>query len=50
VAWLEYFIGQFLAPWGYVLNGEMKWAGENEADRGTILVKDNKVTALPEGP
>lgn len=50
VAWLEYLIDHFLAPWGYILNGEMKWAGENEADRGTILVKNNQVTALAEEP
>ena len=46
VAWLEYLIGRFLAAWGYLLNGEMKWAGEDDADHGTILVKDNQITAL----
>jgi hypothetical protein len=50
VEWLEYLIGHFLAPWGYLLNGEMKWAGEDEVDQGTILVKDNQVTALPDEP
>ncbi len=46
IEWLEYLIKHFLAPWGYVLNGEMQWQGENEADRGTITVTDNQVTAV----
>jgi hypothetical protein len=45
VEWLEYIINHFLTPWGYVVNGKVKWAGEDEADHGTIVVKDNKVTA-----
>jgi hypothetical protein len=47
VEWLQYLIDHFLAPWGYLLNGDMKWAGEHESDRGTISVKDNQVTVLP---
>jgi hypothetical protein len=50
VEWLQYLIDHFLGPWGYLLNGEMQWAGENESDRGTILVKDNQVTVLPDEP
>src|SRR5262249_21771947 len=27
VPWLEYLIAKFIAPWGYVLNGEVEWGG-----------------------
>jgi hypothetical protein len=46
VEWLEYIIANFLAPWGYTLNGTVRWRGESFDDIGKILVKDNKVTAL----
>jgi hypothetical protein len=42
--WLEYIIEHFLAPWGYVLNGEVEWFGEDRDDRGMIIVKNNVVT------
>jgi hypothetical protein len=42
--WLEYLIEHFLGPWGYVLNGEMRWLGEADEDRGTIRVADNVVS------
>jgi hypothetical protein len=48
VEWLEYLLEHFLTPWGYVVNGKMTWSGADDADRGTIVVKDNKVTATPE--
>lgn len=44
VEWLEYLIKMILAPKGYVLNGTIKWFGEDSDDMGRILVKDNKVT------
>lgn len=44
VEWLEYLIKKVLAPNGYVLNGEVKWQGEDMDDRGKIIVKDNVVT------
>lgn len=43
-AWLRYIIANFLKPWGYVLNGEVKWQGEEMDDRGLITVADNKVS------
>lgn len=46
VAWLEYLIEHFLKPWGYTLNGEVSWQGEDSDDRGTIYVKDNMVRAV----
>lgn len=44
VEWLEYLIKEFLAPKGYVLNGEVEWTGEENGDIGLIIVKDNIVT------
>lgn len=43
--WLEYLIAHFLAPWGFVLSGEVKWAGEDSSDHGRLVVENNKVTA-----
>jgi hypothetical protein len=46
--WLTYLIDHFLAPWGYVLNGEMAWQGEDEEDVGTICVVNNVVDLVAE--
>jgi len=43
IDWLEYLITHFLAPWGYILNGEVYWEGEEEEDEGLIRVQDNQV-------
>lgn len=42
IEWLEYIV-TFLAPLGYVVNGEVEWQGEDSDDRGLIIVKNNKV-------
>lgn len=44
VEWLNYYIKNFLAPNGILLNGEIRWTGEDSDDMGKIVVKDNKVT------
>ena len=44
VEWLKYLIEHFLKPWGYVLNGEVRWDGESRDDMGIIICKDNVVT------
>lgn len=44
VQWLEYLIEKLLEPWGYVLNGEVTWQGEEDEDRGMICVVDNDVS------
>jgi hypothetical protein len=44
VEWLKYIIANFLAPKGYVLNGEVEWRGEEFHDDGTIVVVNNKVS------
>lgn len=43
VEWLQYLIDHFLKPWGYRLNGSVKWSGEEVTDIGLIDVKDNVV-------
>jgi hypothetical protein len=45
VEWMQYLIKHFLAPWGIVANGEIKWHGEERKDFGVLEVKDNVVTA-----
>ena len=46
VEWLEYIIEAFMVPWGYVLNGEVGWQGEEHDDCGVIYCEDNKVDAV----
>jgi hypothetical protein len=44
--WLVLLIEHFLAPLGYVLNGEVSWTADEADDRGTIFVKDNTVECV----
>jgi len=44
--WLEYIIRYQLKPWGYLLNGQVSWRGENSGDSGIIYVKNNRVEAV----
>jgi len=44
--WIVYLIHHFLEPWGYVVNGEVEWQGEDPDDIGKIVVKKNMVSAL----
>ena len=46
VEWLNYIIKNFLIPWGLVLNGTVKWRGEDFDDTGKIIVKDNMVSKV----
>lgn len=43
IEWIEYLIRHFINPWGYVLNGEVEWFGEDSNDRGMICIEDNVV-------
>lgn len=43
IEWLYILIGDFLKPWGYVLNGEVSWQGEDMEDYGKIVIEQNKV-------
>lgn len=44
IPWLEYLIENYLKPWGYTLNGDVFWQGEDHDDMGIIVVTDNAVT------
>lgn len=46
VEWLEYLIEHFLGPWGYKLNGQVTWRGEDFDDSGVLYVRDNRVKAV----
>lgn len=46
VGWLAYIVEHFLAPWGYVLNGEVAWQGEDSGDNGAIVVQANRVGTM----
>lgn len=41
--WLRYLIAHFLAPWDYVLSGEVRYSGESDSDEGVITVAQNVV-------
>lgn len=43
IEWIDYLVKNFLAPWGYILNGEVTWTGEDSEDFGKIIVKNNEV-------
>lgn len=46
VSWIRYLIVHFLAPWGYLLDGEVVWQGEEESDQGIIRIQENKVSEI----
>lgn len=46
VDWIKYLIHHFLGPWGYRLTGAVTWQGEEPADRGTIIIRDNIVDTV----
>lgn len=41
--WLRLLAKHFLAPSGYLLNGDLTWTTEQSDDRGCIFIKDNEV-------
>lgn len=46
VDWIGYLIESFLKPWGYTVNGEVRWRGEEFDDMGVIVVVDNSVATM----
>lgn len=44
--WLNYLCTNFLAPWGYTLDGQVHWVGEDSDDRGVLYAKANQVQAV----
>jgi hypothetical protein len=49
IEWLQYIIENILKPRGYVLNGEVYWYGEDNADTGVMVVVDNVVSTRAQG-
>lgn len=47
VEWLQYLLDNFLIPWGYTLNGDVSFQGEDDDDRGVIMVRNNQVLVQP---
>ncbi len=45
VEWLEYVCENFLKRWGYKLNGNVQWQGEEVGDCGVLEAEDNRITA-----
>jgi hypothetical protein len=43
-AWIGYLVDHVIAPRGYVLNGRVKWIGENDGDAGIIVVTNNHIS------
>lgn len=43
VEWLQWLIDNFFKSKDIVLNGELKWNGEENGDLGKIIVKDNVI-------
>ena len=41
VEWIVYLVNSILKPKGYVLNGTVKWQGEDRHDHGTITMDNN---------
>ncbi len=41
--WIALLAKHFLAPSGYLLNGEVNWSTEQADDRGCVFIKDNLV-------
>lgn len=44
--WIVYIIAKILAPNGYVLNGKVKFQGEEKDDSGIIVIENNRVAEL----
>lgn len=45
IHWLRWLVKHFFKPNGIVLNGTIKWQGEEIGDLGVITVVENKVTS-----
>ena len=43
VEWINYLINNFLKPWGYTINGEVSFRGEDFSDCGTIVANNNSI-------
>jgi hypothetical protein len=43
VEWLQFLIDTFFKPWGYVIDGQIHWRGEELFDIGSIVVMGNAI-------
>ena len=41
--WLQYLIDTFFTPWGVTLTGVIRWQGERDDDKGSIVVTASKI-------
>lgn len=39
--WLLFLLKKFFVPWGYTLNGQVNWNGEDRTDMGVMRIEDN---------
>ena len=46
VGWAKYLVEHFLSPWGYQLDGEVFWQGEDDEDFGKIKIVASQVKAI----
>jgi hypothetical protein len=44
--WLQYHINHFFDKWGIKLNGNISWQGEDDEDKGIIVVRNNKIKTV----
>lgn len=44
IEWIKYLIEKILSPRGYILNGQVRWRGEDFDDIGVITINDNIVS------
>lgn len=42
--WIQYWINHFLQRWGYSIDGEVEFQGEDVTDRGVIVARNNHIT------
>lgn len=45
IHWLRWLIKHYLKPRDIVLNGEIKWQGEEVGDVGLLIAENNKITS-----
>lgn len=43
VEWMQYLLDHFLTPWGYKLSGRVDWQGEDEPDKGFMVIYNGRV-------
>jgi hypothetical protein len=43
VEWLVYLIHHFLTPWGFILNGNVRWMAPDDHETGVLRVTNNEV-------